>query len=347
MKKRQLGRSDIYVSELCLGSMTWGSQNTPEQSYEQLDYAVSQGINFIDTAEMYPTTPRRAETHGGTEAIIGNWLSMRKKRDDVIIATKVLGPGGFPGWHGEDITPEKIKRACDESLKRLQTDYIDLYQLHWGNRGSYHFRQQWNYDPSKCDKQKARDDIYASVDAVNDLQREGKIRTFGLSNETAWAALYYVRAAEETGGPRIVSMQNEYSLLQRIYDTDLAEIAHLESVGCLAWSPLAAGLLTGKYADGKRPKGSRGAMQDTLNGRINPISELATKRYLEVAEKNGLNLAQMALAFCLTRKFITSVIIGATTMEQLKTNIQSHQITLSEGVLAEIADIYRQFPVPM
>lgn len=347
MKTRPLGRTGIAVSELCLGTMTWGSQNTEAEGHEQMDYAVAQGINFVDTAELYPTTPLSAETYGQTEEIIGSWFAARGRRDDIVLATKVTGAGREWIDDGAPLSGERVLRAAERSLKRLRTDYIDLYQLHWPNRHHYHFRQSWDYAPW-TDR---NDNFHAELDdimgAMQRLVDDGKVRHIGLSNETAWGTMQYLRAAETKGYPRVASIQNEYSLLHRIFDTDLAEVAVREDVGLMAFSPLTAGFLTGKYRNGAVPPGTRRSMQDTLNGRINPYSEPAADAYFSVAVKHGLDCAQMALAFGLTRPFMTAVIIGATSMQQLKTNVAAAQLTLDDAVLADIAAVHRRYPLTM
>ena len=347
MKTRPLGRTGIQVSELCLGTMTWGSQNTEAEGHEQMDYAVSQGINFFDTAELYPVTPLSAETYGRTEEIIGSWFAKRGRRDDIVLATKVAGPGREWIDDGAPLTSAKIALAAERSLKRLGTDYIDLYQLHWPNRHHYHFRQSWAYTPwiDRGDNFEAElDDILGSMQR---LVEAGKIRHIGLSNETAWGTMQYLRAAEMKGYPRVQSIQNEYSLMHRLFDTDLAEVAVREDVGLLAFSPLTAGFVTGKYQGGAVPPGTRRQFNDTLNGRINPYSEPAVDAYLAVAEKHGLDIAQMALAFCLTRPFMTAAIIGATSMEQLRTNIAAADLELDDAVMADIAEVHRRYPLTM
>jgi len=347
MQYRKLGNTTIDVSQLCLGSMTWGTQNTASEAHEQIDFALAQGVNFIDTAEMYPTTPLSAETQGHTEAIIGEWFAKTGQRDKIIIATKVTGNG--PKWidDGKDIDAAKIEKAVNASLKRLQTDYIDVYQLHWPNRGSYHFRQSWKYDVSKQDRAKVVASIQEVLEKLDELIKLGKVRHIGLSNETCWGTAQYLQIAEANNLPRVVSIQNEYSLLQRLFDLDLAELAHHEDVGLLAFSPLAAGLLSGKYEDGTVPEGSRRSLNDNLSGRYTEKSQPALQRYLDVARKHALHPAQMALAFCMTRPFMTSVIIGATTMDQLRTNIAAADLSLSPELMQEIAAVHRDFPIPM
>lgn len=347
MKRRPLGRTGLDVSEICLGTMTWGSQNSEAEAHEQMDYAVGEGVNFFDTAEMYPTTPFSPDTAGLTEAHIGTWFEKRGQRDDIILATKVLGKGGFPSPLGDPISAKKVRESCEKSLKRLKTDYIDLYQLHWPNRGSYHFRQTWGFAPSQQDTAKALADMEDILGELGRLVDEGKVRHVGLSNDTCWGAMTYLRMAQEKGLPRMASVQNEYSLLHRIFDTDWAELSHHEDIGLLTYSPLAAGLLSGKYAGGSVPKGSRRSMQPTLNGRVNPVSDLALADYLAIADRHGLNPTQMALSWCLTRPFMTSVIIGATSMDQLKTCVAAAEVTLSDAVLDEIEAVYRRYPIPM
>lgn len=347
MKLKKLGRTDIEVSEICLGSMTWGSQNSEAEAHEQLDYAVDQGVNFIDTAEMYPTTPRLAETTGRTEEYIGTWLKNRADREKLVIATKITGEGNKDVRNGSRVTGALIREALEDSLTRLQTDHIDLYQLHWPNRGSYHFRKYWTFDPNNLNAGDTEQEVVDMLGEVSLLQKEGKLREFGLSNESAWGTMKFLQVAEQHDLPRIVSMQNEYSLICRIYDTDMAELSVLEDVGLLAFSPLAAGALSGKYVDGIIEPGSRRSMQDGLNGRYCPQSEAAIALYNDVAKKHGLNLAQMALAFVMTRPFTTSVIIGATSMDQLKTNIGAKGVELTEDVLADIQAVYRDHPRPM
>jgi len=347
MKMNRLGRTDILVSEICLGTMTWGSQNTREEAYEQMDYALDHGVNFFDTAELYPTTPLSAETYADTERLIGDWFEKTGKRDKVVLATKVAGPGRPYIREGKPITGAVVREAVDASLKRLKTDYIDLYQIHWPNRGHFHFRGAWSYNPFKQDRSKASADIAEILDALGDCVKAGKLKAIGLSNETTWGTQKYLTLAEAKGLPRVATIQNEYNLLYRHYDLDLAELSHHEDVGLLAYSPLAGGILSGKYLDGKKPAGSRGSINGDIGGRLVPQQEAATRAYVELAKANGLDPSAMALAFCLTRPFMASVIIGATTMDQLKVNIGAADLKLSDEVLQEIAKIHRQYPMPI
>lgn len=347
MKMNRLGRTDILVSEICLGTMTWGSQNTREEAYEQMDYALDHGVNFFDTAELYPTTPLSAETYADTERLIGDWFEKTGKRDKVVLATKVAGPGRPYIREGKPITGAVVREAVDASLKRLKTDYIDLYQIHWPNRGHFHFRGAWSYNPFKQDRSKASSDIAEILDALGDCVKAGKLKAIGLSNETTWGTQKYLTLAEAKGLPRVATIQNEYNLLYRHYDLDLAELSHHEDVGLLAYSPLAGGILSGKYLDGKKPAGSRGSINGDIGGRLVPQQETATRAYVELAKANGIDPSAMALAFCLTRPFMASVIIGATTMDQLKVNIGAADLKLSDAVLQEIAKIHRQYPMPI
>jgi aryl-alcohol dehydrogenase-like predicted oxidoreductase len=347
MKFNKLGRTDISVSEICLGTMTWGSQNSESEAHAQMDYAVTQGVNFIDTAELYPTTPVSAETYGLTETYIGAWLKKRAKRDDVVLASKIAGAGRPHIRDGRPITAATIREAVDASLKRLQTDYIDLYQIHWPNRGHYHFRNSWTFDATTQDCSAALQSVTEKLETLGELVKAGKIRAIGLSNETAWGTMQYAKIAEERGLPRVASIQNEYNLLYRTFDLDLAEVAHHEQVGLLAYSPLAAGLLSGKYIDGARPEGSRATANKDLGGRMQQHQEPAVKAYVDVAKKYGLDPSQMALAFCLTRPFMTSVIIGATTMEQLKADIGAADVTLPDAAIKDIGQVYRRYPMPI
>ena len=347
MKYNKLGRTDISASEICLGTMTWGSQNNEADAFEQMDYALDQGVNFFDTAELYPTTPLSPETYGKTEEIIGNWLQKNGNRDKVVLASKVAGPGRPYIRNGGPITVEGIREALDASLRRLKTDYLDLYQIHWPNRGHYHFRRSWTYAPWEQDRQKASDDILMILETLNDAVKAGKVRALGLSNETTWGVQKYLTTSEQNGLPRIATVQNEYSLLYRTYDLDLAELSHHEDVGLLSYSPLAAGMLSGKYLNGEVPAGSRGSINSDLGGRLQPLQEAPVRAYVDLAREHGLDPSAMALAFCLTRPFMASVIIGATTMEQLKTNIGAADLTLSAEVMNGIARIHRQYPAPI
>ncbi|TMV12703.1 aldo/keto reductase [Arenibacterium halophilum] len=346
MQMNPLGRTGLTVSELCLGTMTFGNQTPEAEGHAQIDRALAAGINFIDTAEMYPVAPIRAETVGLTEQIIGNWNAANAaRRGDFILATKHSGEGSLARG-GEPITSESIPRTIEGSLKRLQTDYIDLYQFHWPNRGSYMFRKNWGYDPSG---QTAADTRAHIEDVLGALQREverGTIRHFGLSNESAWGTSQFLRVSEDRGWPRVATIQNEYSLLCRLYDTDLAELSVNEDVGLIAFSPLAAGFLTGKYQGDVTPEGSRRERTADMGGRVTPRVFDAVEAYLDIARRHGIDPVHMALAWCRTRPFMTSAIFGATTMPQLEQALGSVEVVLGEEVLKEIAAAHKAHPMP-
>ncbi len=346
MRTTKLGRTDLQVTDICLGTMTWGSQNTEAEGHAQIDRALEAGVNFMDTAEMYPVAPVTAETVGHTETIIGNWFASRGARDKWVLASKIAGVNG--GWFrdGAAISSGEIVKALEGSLRRLQTDVIDLYQLHWPNRGSYAFRQNWAYDPSA----QSRDDTLAHMqDVLEELQRQidaGKLRYIGLSNESAWGMATWVRLADEMGLPRMASIQNEYSLLYRFFDTDCAEASHNEDIPLLSWSPLAAGLLSGKYRHGAMPEGSRATRTGDLGGRMTERAHAAVEAYLEVAQAHGLSLTQMALAWCMTRPFMGSTIIGATSVAQLDECLSAYDVTVSQELLDDIATVHKAHPMP-
>jgi aryl-alcohol dehydrogenase-like predicted oxidoreductase len=297
---------------------------------------------------MYPTTPRLAETTGRTEEILGSWIGRNGRRSDIVLATKITGHGNHDVRNGAPIGPQTLRQALEGSLRRLQTDYVDLYQLHWPNRGSYHFRQWRKFDPSRQEAaDRIRANMLATLETLSGFVKAGQIRAVGLSNETAWGTAQFLALAEAHGLPRVATIQNEYSLLCRHFDLDLAELSHHENVGLLAFSPLAAGLLSGKYIDGHVPAGSRMSIYPDLNGRNSPLSRSAIAEYAEVARRHGLNLAQMSLAFCRSRPFTTSVIIGATSLDQLATDLGAADLNLSPEVLGDIAEVQRRHPLPM
>ncbi|WP_420860959.1 aldo/keto reductase [Algirhabdus cladophorae] len=346
MKMNRLGQTDIMVSALCLGSMTWGTQNTQDEGHAQIDMALDHGVNFIDTAEMYPVNPISAERIGNSERIIGEWVAKSGRRDDVVIATKVSGANGGFVREGRGFDGPTILETVDQSLERLQTDVIDLYQLHWPNRGSYMFRQNWTYDPSSQNKAETLAHMDDVLRAMQQVVEAGKVRAFGLSNESAWGTAQWLRISEDAGLPRVASIQNEYSLLCRLYDTDLAELSVNEDVGLLAFSPLATGLLSRKYTKGKVPEGSRMAINANLGGRVTEHVWPAIAAYEAIADKYDLDINQMALAWCLTRPFMCSAIFGATKMEQLDVILKTQDITLSDEVLEDIDTAHRAHPMP-
>jgi len=344
MEYRKLGRTELDISVIGLGTMTWGLQNTQAHGFEQMDYALEQGINFFDTAEMYAIPPSD-KTFGSTESIIGNWFASRQNRDKVILASKISGPGLSWIRGGKNIIDKKnILLAVEGSLKRLQTDYIDLYQLHWPNRGSYHFGQLWNY-AAEFDAASETENFLDVLDTMQGLIQAGKIRHIGLSNETAWGLNKWLQLAEKNKLPRMASIQNEYSLLCRKFEPDLSEIAIHENCGLLAWSPLCRGMLSGKYLNGARPHGARLSIETRPEHRVLPQTDAAIKKYIALAQQHDLDSCQMALAFVNKQPFVTSTLIGATTMQQLKSNISSISIKLPDEVYAGIDKIRREYPM--
>ena len=342
MNYKKLGNTDLDVSTICLGTMTWGEQNSQEEGFEQMDYALDHGVNFWDTAELYAVPPRK-ETYGHTEIIIGNWFEKTKKRDQVILASKVAGPARNYLRNGENsFTGPNLESALENSLKRLKTDYIDLYQLHWPERNVNNFGRL-NYT-HKENNWNQFEDILGELNKYID---KGKIRYVGLSNETPWGVLNYLKISKEKNLPRMMSIQNPYSLLNRSYEIGLSEVSIREEIGCLAYSPLASGYLTGKYRNNNFPKGSRMERDfDFWTRYRKPNTEKAIELYYEISNKYGLDMSQMSLKFCEIQDFMTSVIIGATTMEQLKTNIESVNIKLSDDVIKEINNVQTIYPNP-
>ena len=342
MNYKKLGNTELKVSTICLGTMTWGEQNSQDEGFEQMDFSLDQGINFFDTAELYAVPPRK-ETYGDTEEIIGNWFQKTKKRDKIILATKVAGParnylrGGQNSFVGKNLDD-----ALEASLKRLKTDYIDLYQLHWpernvnsfGRLGYEHKENEWN----------SFEDV---LDNLNKHVKNGKIRYVGLSNETPWGVMNYLKLSKDKDLPRMMSIQNPYSLLNRSYEVGLAEVSIREQIGCLAYSPLASGYLTGKYRNGALPKGSRIERDFNFWSRYRkPNTEKAVEEYYKISKKYNLDISQMSIKFCEVQEFMTSVIIGATTMEQLKTNIESVKVKLDKEVIKEINEVQKIYPNP-
>ncbi len=345
MQHVTLGHSDISVSQLCLGSMSWGSSNTAAEGHAQIERALAAGINFVDTAEMYPTYPVRPETVGDSERIIGDWFAASGRRPEVVIATKVSGPNGGFARDGAGYDGDNIPQAIDDSLTRLQTDVIDLYQLHWAARGSYHMRQNWNFTPEPR-KAETLNHMRGVLTALQGAIDAGKIRCWGLSNETTWGTAQWLRLADEMGVARPVSMQNEYSLLCRYADTDMMELCVMEGITFLPWSPLAMGLISGKYAPDVTPDNTRRKAESTLNNRITPQVWGAIDAYGAVAAKHGLDVNAMALAWTLTRPFAASSIFGARDDAQLDTAISAAGLTLSDAVLADIDAAHRAHPMP-
>ncbi len=341
MKYTTLPNTNIKVSKICLGSMTWGEQNTEAEGHQQLDYAVEQGINFIDTAELY-SVPAKKETQGSTEKIIGTWLKKTGKRNEVVVASKIVGPAPFASHvrKGKFIKTE-IEDAIHKSLQRLQTDYIDLYQLHWPERQTNYFGKL-GYTHDKDDTW--TDNFAEVLHHLEGFIKEGKIRQIGVSNETAYGVMRYAEEARK-GAAKMITIQNPYNLLNRKDEIGLTEVLHRENVGHLPYSPLGFGMLTGKYLE-EIPKNSRVDLFPNYNRYMNENSYKATRAYNEIAKKHGLSLTQMALAFVTDRPFVTSTIIGATSLDQLKENIDSVHVTLSNEVLKEIEAVHNTIPNP-
>lgn len=347
MEMKPLGRTGIMVTDLCLGTMTFGTQTSEAGGHAQIDMALDAGINFVDTAEMYPVNPVSKETVGRTEEIVGSWNAANpSRRGDYILATKHSGAGFSHARDGAHISGQTIPEAIEGSLRRLRTDCIDLYQFHWPNRGSYMFRQNWEYMPSGHYTDAVLDNMQDCLDALQAQVDKGNIRAFGLSNESAWGTAQWVRLAEQSGAPRVASVQNEYSLLCRHFDTDMGELSVHEDVGLMAFSPLAAGFLTGKYQGGAVPDGSRMSLVPEMGGRKSGRVFDAVAAYLEIADRHGLDPVHMALAWCRTRPFMMSAIFGATSLAQLEHILAGGDLVLSEDVLAEISSAHRAHPMP-
>lgn len=344
MKTRILGTSDIEVSQICLGTMTWGEQNTEEEAHAQMDYAIGEGVNFFDAAEMYPVPPRQ-DTQGATEQFIGSWLAKSKKRHKVVVATKVVGPDeGFVHIRGEmpRLNQDHIHRAVHASLERLQTDYIDLYQVHWPERTTNYFGQLGYHHV----EDERTEPIEETLEVLHGLVRSGKVRAIGISNETPWGLMTYLKLAEIKKYSRIVSIQNPYNLLNRTFEVGLAECAIREQCGLLAYSPMAFGMLSGKYIGGVKPPKARLTLYSRFQRYTNPLGRAATERYAAIARRHGISPAHMSLAFIQQQPFVTSTIIGATTMEQLKENISSADIRLDDEILREIEAVHQDIPNP-
>ena len=343
MQYAPLGQTDREVSKLCLGTMTFGEQNTQADAHSQLDLAVERGINFFDSAEMYPV-PSRKETQGLTEGYIGTWLRQRTDRDKLVIATKISGPGDWIRYirGGPQLSRNHIEQAVNDSLRRLQTDYIDLYQVHWPARNT-NFFGKLGYTHKH---QEDGNPIAETLEALSGLVQQGKVGHAGISNETPWGAMQYLQLAQQHGWPRIASIQNPYNLLNRTYEVGLAEISHRERVGLLAYSPLGFGTLTGKYLNSPSPQGARLTLFKQFSRYTNAQGVRATQRYVALAREFEISPTQMALAYVTSRPFVTSTIVGATTLEQLEENIASIDLALDGELLRRIEAIHREFPNP-
>ena len=344
MKYTTLPNSHLRVSKICLGTMTWGEQNTIEEAHKQIDFALSKGVNFWDTAEMYPV-PHHPKTYNRTEEYIGEWFRKNNQRSQIILATKIVGKAPFTNHIRKDMSfsAETLRMAVAGSLKRLQTDYIDLYQLHWPERDT-NFFGQLDYTHNEADKWE--DNFLTCLEALNQLVKEGKIRHYGLSNETPWGTMKYLQYIDQHNLKPISTVQNPYSLLNRMYEVGMAEIGHRENIGLLAYSPLGFGRLTGKYQKGRQPEKGRLTLFPNFARYNHEQTIKATDKYCELAAKHHLSPTQLALAFVNTRPFLTSNIIGATNLEQLAENIDSIHLNLSAEILDEINKIHKEFSNP-
>ena len=343
MKFKKLGNTDLDVSLICLGTMTWGTQNSAEDAFEQLDYSLSKGVNFFDTAEIY-SVPPTSESYGKTEVMIGNWFEKRKNRDKIVLASKVAGPGcDWIRGGGNNFDEKKIAEAIDGSLKRLKTDYIDLYQLHWPERSTNFFgRRDYLYNNEEGDW----NSFESILEALNKFIKSGKIRYIGMSNETPYGMSRYLEISKNKGAPRMMSVQNPYNLVNRTYEIGMSEISIREKCGLLVYYPLAAGALSGKYQGGKMPKDSRMALFKGWERHLNPLAMKAYEKYSEVAKDFSLTMVQLAQAFVNSRPFVTSNIIGATTMDQLKENVESINIEFTDEMMDRVNEIHNNNPNP-
>ncbi|WP_201558477.1 aldo/keto reductase [Psychrobacter sp. 72-O-c] len=344
MQYQTLPQLDEKVSKICLGTMTWGQQNDTADAHAQMDMALSEGVNFWDTAEMYPSPPDK-DKQGDTERFMGTWFNKTKQRDKVILASK-MSPMSFLRDGKSRYNAEQISAAIDDNLQRLQTDYIDLYQLHWPERQANFFGQRGYTEDMAAQPLEDLTSFLETISALNDEIKKGRIRAYGLSNDTAWGLMRYLWEADKNGLIAPITVQNPYSLLNRLYEVNMAEISHRENVGLLAYSPLGFGVLSGKYLDGKRPEGARLTKYDRFERYVNEQAKSATEQYAKIAAEAGLDMAQMSLAFVNSRSFVTSNIIGATNTEQLKSNIDSIDLTLDSDVLDAIEAVHTRQPNP-
>ncbi len=349
MQYTTLGKTDIKISRICLGTMTWGFQNTQEEGFAQMDYALDEGVNFWDTSEMYAVPPTK-ESYGTTETIIGNWFAQTGRRDEVILATKITPE--LPYIRDNNlINRANILAAVESSLIRLQTDHIDLYQLHWpSNRNTFHFHNVWDYTPKKTDRAQLVDSQLEALETLDELIQTGKIRSWGLSNDTAWGMCTFCQLADQHNLSRPVSLQNEYSLLRRRDDLNISEVCMIEQISHLPWSPLAMGVLSGKYLENTSVSNSRLTLDEASKKRygyrLTENVEKATSAYISLARAHNLDPCQMAIAFCLSRPFVASPIIGASSLDQLKINLGAIDVTLNEEILSAIDEINKCFPDP-
>jgi len=343
MKYTTLPKTDIKVSKICLGTMTWGNQNTQDEGFAQMDLALDKGVNFFDVAELYPV-PATAETYAETERIIGNWFEKTNNRDKVVLATKIAGPGDYTAHiRTNGFSKEALNDAVNHSLKRLKTDYIDLYQLHWPERETNMFGvRDYTHNPND----KWEDNFNEILHNLDEIIKSGKIRQVGISNEKAWGTMRYLEESRTHNLPRMITIQNAYSLINRVFEGDMAEVAIREEIGLLAYSPMAFGVLSGKYIKGTAADNARLKLFPRFARYSSDKATEATKRYMKIAEDHNMTLAQMSLAFVTDRPFMTSNIIGATSLEQLEENIASANITLSDEILKAINEVHAEIPNP-
>lgn len=340
MKRKKLGLSNFEATSVCLGTMTFGEQNNEDEAFAQMDYAFEKGVNIFDTAEMYPV-PGKPATQGRTEKIIGDWMEQSGHREDLFLATKVVGKGVKWIRKGPDFSKEQINKAIDGSLERLKTDYVDLYQLHWPERDNNRFGARI-YPWGKNEGYKHN--FMSVLETITELLESGKIKNWGLSNETSWGMMKFIQLCDQYNLPKPITTQNSYSLLNRLYEYGGSEVSQFEGIGLMAYSPLAFGALSGKYVDGQKPKGARLTEFPIFGRYLNPSAQNAVKALKDVAEKNGLTLAELSLAFVMQQPFVSTTIIGATKMSQLKENIEAAYIELPEALIQEIEDVFNLFP---
>ncbi len=349
MERVELGRTGIDITKLCLGTMTFGVQTSEEDAFAQMDLAVEKGINCFDTAELYPVLPISRETQGESERIIGRWMKERNAQDDVLVFSKVAGAGNNTAKDGQDIDRADIQRGIERSLKNLQTDCIDLYQLHWPNRGSYHFRRMWNYEVDPKGTGAIVDNLLETIETLDALKKEGKIKAYGVSNDTAWGVMKMLELSARDNLIRLSSVQHEYSLMHRIFEPDFQEIALREDVSLLTYTSMASGILSGKYGmNGElTPEGSRRSIENDLGGRAREQVWPIVAKYLSIAKEAGIDPVHFAYRFCLSQNFVGSVIIGATNIEQLQHILADDYQPLSKDVMDQINAVRREYPIPL
>ncbi len=349
MEKTRLGRTDMDITRLCLGTMTFGEQTDQDDAFAQMDMAREAGINCFDTAELYSVLPLRRETQGESERILGRWMKDRAARDDIFVFSKIAGINNNTAKDGQPIDRQDLHRAIERSLENLQTDCIDLYQLHWPNRGHYSFRRLWDYQVDPATTADVTENLAETIETLDELKRQGKIKAYGVSNDTAWGVMKMLEIAKENDWLRLASIQNEYSLMNRLYEPDMQEVGLREDVSLLTYSSLAGGILTGKYGvDGAHiPDGSRRSIEEHVGGRVSSKIWNIVAEYINIAKEAGIEPVHFAYRFCLSQNFVGSVIIGASNQDQLKQILADDYEPLPQDVLDKIAEIRREHPIPM